>query len=653
MPARQPRSFRLPTWGLFLAIFGLVLLCYWPALSGGILWDDPAHIPRAELQGWVGLQRIWTDLRATQQYYPVLFSAFWLEHHLWGNHTLGYHLVNVAFHAASCCVLALLLRRLWALPTTGPSKDQPATTTVPAGAAWLAAFLFAVHPVCVESVAWITEQKNTLSLLFYLLSACCYLGFVETRRRGPYATAFVLFLLALGSKTITATLPAALLVVVWWKQGRLSWRRDVAPLLPWFLSSIAFGLLTSWVERKIIGAEGVAFELSMVGRLLLAGRVIWFYFGKLVWPADLMFFYPHWEVTVNYAWAAYSIAALVMTAMLWFWRGRTRVPLAGWLLFVGSLFPALGFFNVYPFIFSYVADHFQYLACLAPLATVAAGLVLGFEKMPPWVRQFGRIGCIAIIAVLALLSHRQSALYRNNETLFRAAVAQNPETWMGHHILGFTLAKVPTGHDEAIAHFRESLRINPRYPDGHLALAVELSKAPGPHPEAMTHYEQAIALRPGYAEAHNDLGVELEKIPGRHDEAVGYYREALRLKPDYAEAHFNLARALAGDPAHLAEALAHFGEAVRINPDFARAHFAFALQLSRIPGRENEAIAHFEEALRSRPDFLDARNALAILYIQLGQPARARTQWEAALQTNPGFEAARRNLRLLDELSAH
>jgi tetratricopeptide (TPR) repeat protein len=630
-----------------------VLLCYWPALSGGILWDDPAHIPRAELQGWNGLQRIWTDLRATQQYYPVLFSTFWLEHHVWGNHTLGYHLVNVVFHATSCCVLALLLRRLWALPTAGPSKDQRATT-VPAGAEWVAAFLFSVHPVCVESVAWITEQKNTLSLLFYLLAAYFYVEFMDTRRRGSYAAAFILFLLALGSKTITTTLPAALLVVAWWKRGRLSWREDVVPLLPWFLSSIGVGLLTSWVERKIIGAEGATFELSLVERLLLAGRAIWFYLGKLVWPADLMFFYPRWEVSgTGYAWIGYAVAALILTAVLWFWRGRNRAPLTAWLLFVGGLTPILGFFNVFFFKFSYVNDHFQYLACLAPLAIAAAGLALVLEKMPLWARQLGRIGCIAIIAVLVLLSRRQSALYRNNETLFRAAVAQNPETWMGHYILGFTLAKSPAGHDEAVIHFRESLRLNPRYPDGHLALAVELSKAPEPPPEAMTHYEQAIALRPGYAEAHNDFGVELAKIPGRQDEAISHYREALRLKPDFAEAHFNLARSLAGDPAHLADALAHFEEAVRLNPDFSQAHFVFALQLSRIPGRENEAIAHFEEALRSRPDFLDARNALAILYIQLGQPARARAQWEAALQTNPNYETARRNLRLLDELSAH
>ena len=187
-----------------------------PALQAGFIWDDDGHVTRTDLRDLSGLYRIWFEFGATQQYYPVLHSAFWLEHLVWGDSPLGYHLLNVLLHASAACLFGVLLRRL-AVP----------------GAA-LAALLFALHPVCVESVAWISEQKNTLSLVFYLCAALAYLRFTERRRGTVYLLATGLFVLALLTKTVTASLPAALLVVFWWQRGRLEWRRDVVPLLPWF-----------------------------------------------------------------------------------------------------------------------------------------------------------------------------------------------------------------------------------------------------------------------------------------------------------------------------------------------------------------------------------------------------------------------------------
>ncbi len=647
----QPSSLSsLKTAGWVALIFLLVLACYWPALSGAVLWDDPAHIPRPELRTWAGLGRIWFDLRSTQQYYPVLFSAFWFEHQLWGDHPLGYHLVNVVFHASSCCVFALLLRRLWSRPALATGGGNATGFPVPAHAAWLAALLFAVHPVCVESVAWITEQKNTLSLLLYLLAALVYLDYAERRQPAQYAGAFVLFLLALGSKTVTATLPGALLVVLWWKHGRLSWRRDVVPLLPWFLAAAGVGLLTSWVERKVIGAEGASFDLSALERLLLAGRTIWFYLGKLAWPSNLMFFYPRWDVpAAGLGWIGYLLAAAAVTIGLWTLRRRTRGPLAGWLLFVGGLAPVLGFFNVFFFQFSYVNDHFQYLACLGPIAAAAAGVAWALALAPGWMRLAGKIGCGVLLVTLVFLSQRQSALYHSNEVLFRDAVARNPDSWMGHHILGFALAKTADGHAEAAAHFQEAIRLNPAYPDAYLYLAIELSRLPGRSPDAIKLLEHAIELRPRYIEAHNALGVELARQPARLPEAISHYEEALRLKPDFSEAHFNLANALANQPGRQSDAVLHYQQAIRLNPDFARAHCALAFLLSRTPGQADEAIRHYEEALRLNPRFLEAYNGLGIVYAQLGQLDRARAQWEAALRIEPGFESARRNLRLLDQ----
>ncbi len=645
------RTLSIP-WGPVLLVSVATLVCYWPALTGSFLWDDSAYVPRLGLRSGKGLWLIWSDVRATQQYYPVLFSAFWIEHRLWGDHALGYHLVNVLFHASSACVFALILRRLWAAPSNGRAGPKPVQTPPP-GAEWLAALLFAVHPVCVESVAWITEQKNTLSLLFYLLAALAYLEFAAHRRLRWYVAASVLFVLALGSKTVTVTLPAALLVVFWWRHGKLSWRDHFVPLLPWFLGSAAIGLLTSWVERKVLGAEGADFTLPGVERVLLAGRAVWFYLGKLVWPDGLMFFYPRWDVSAaGVGWVLGLVALAVLTLGLWMLRHRTRGPLAGWLLFVGGLAPTLGFFNVFYFRFSYVSDHFQYLAGLGLLALAAAGATQGLAVAPRWLRRVGWLGIALIVGSLAVLSYRQSGLYRDTETLFRSAVAQNPATWMGHHILGFTLAKQAGGRAEAMEHFQEAVRLGPAYPDAHLALAVELARLPGRRQEAIAEYERALALRPEYVEAHNDLGLELARLPGRLPDAIVHYETALRLKPDFAEAHFNLANALANLPGRQAEALAHYQEALRLKPDFAAAHCAFAYHLSQLPGRESEAIRHYEEALLLRPNFVEAHNGLAIVYASLGQLDRAKAHWQMALQLDPNFETARQNLRLLEEMTA-
>src|ERR1017187_831301 len=251
-------------WALILCA---TVVAYLPALHGSLLWDDSSHVTRPDLQSFHGLWRIWFDLGATQQYYPLLHSAFWMEHRLWGDAVLGYHLTNVLLHALAACLVVAIARRL-ALP-----------------GAWLAGLVFALHPLCVEAVAWISEQKSVLSGVFYLAAALAYLHFDHSRRPSRYLAALGLFVLALLSKTVTATLPAALLVVFWWQRGRLEWKRDVRPLLPWFVLGVSAGLFTAWVEKTVIGANGADFALTPVGRGLLAGRAIWFYAAKLVWPA--------------------------------------------------------------------------------------------------------------------------------------------------------------------------------------------------------------------------------------------------------------------------------------------------------------------------------------------------------------------------------
>ena len=343
----------------------LVVVAYWPALSAGFIWDDNGHVTRADLQSLDGLRRIWFEPGATQQYYPVLHSAFWLEHRLWGGAAAGYHAINLLWHAIAAFLFGLVLRRL-AVP-----------------GAWFGALLFALHPVGVESAAWVSEQKNTLSALLYLAAALAYLAFDDRRQWNRYALATVLFLLALLTKTVTATLPAALLVIAWWRRGRLGWKRDFAPLAPWLVLGIAGGLGTAWYEHSVIGAQGDDFALAPLERLLLAGRAAWFYLGKLAWPHPLIFIYPRWEIDAS-AWTQYLFplgAALVLAALLaTSIRTGRRGPLAVALLFAGTLFPVLGFVNVYPFIYSFVADHFQYHASLAVFAGAAAATA-GFASL--------------------------------------------------------------------------------------------------------------------------------------------------------------------------------------------------------------------------------------------------------------------------------
>ena len=622
-----PEAWSLAAVGALIA--GLVLVCYWPALRGGMLWDDAAHVTGLELRSWAGLGRIWTELAATQQFYPVLHSAFWLEHRLWGDAVLGYHLVNVAQHALAAVLLVALLRRL-----RGP------------GAAW-AGLIFAVHPVCVESVAWISEQKNTLSLVFYLAAALAYLRF--DMRRGQagsgwrYAGATVLFGLALLTKTVTASLPAALLVVAWWQRGRLTWRRDVGPLVPWFVAALAAGLLTAWVERKLIGAEGAPFELSFIQRGLLAGRVIWFYVGKLVWPAELMFIYPRWNVAgATWVWGGWLAAVMAVTAGAWWWRGRSRGPLAAWLLFVGSLFPVFGFFNVFPFLYSYVADHFQYLASIGLIAGVAAGAVTWSGGSRRW-----QVAGALLVVMLAGLSHGQSRMYADGRTLYRTTIAKNPECWMAHNNLGAELLDLssPAAVAEAAGHFEAALRIKPDHATAHYNLGNALAAMPGRLNDAITHYEEALRLKPNNAEQHNNLGNALVRVPGRINEAITHYETALRLKPNAPETHNNLGNALLKIRGREREAAAQYEAVLRLRPEHAVAHNNLGSALENLPGRLEEAIGHYRAAGRAKPDYAEAFYNLGnALMKREGRAAEAVAAYQEAVRLRPEFAEAHNNL---------
>lgn len=647
---------------VFAFILCATLVAYLPALGGSLLWDDSNNVTRPELQSLHGLWRIWTDfgLAATAQYYPLVHSAFWFEHVLWGDAVLGYHLTNVVLHSVAALLVILIVRRL-KLP-----------------GAWLAGLIFALHPVCVESVAWITEQKNTLSGVFYLASALAYLYFDQTRHKSKYFLALGLFALALASKSATVPLPGVLLVLLWWLHGRLEWRRDVLPILPWVGLAVSSGLLTRYVETVYVGAQGTAFALSMPQRLLLAGRTPWFYAFKLLWPVNLAFYYPRWKIDANEWWQYLFPAGLAALAVALGWLARrNRGPLAGLLIFAGTLFPVLGLLNIFYFRYSYVADHFQYLASLGIIVPVAAALAAAAQRWK--LEKQWRIGLsMVLLACLAGLTWRQSMMYSDEQALYRETLARNPDAWLAHDNLGNILFQVPGQRAEAIAHFQAAMRANPDYWEAHLSMGnawleipgrldsaiAEYQTAVGLAPEsvrthtnfgnallqagrtgeAVVQYQTALRIQPDSATVHNDLANALTRIPGRLPDAIAQYQAAIGANPDFAEAHNNLGEILA-QTGRMPEAVAQFEAAILIRPDYWEAHSNLGTALSQTPGRLPDAIAEYETALRLRPDSAMAHNNLGYALSQMsGRLPDAAAEYRRALQLDPNYWNAHYNL---------
>jgi len=607
--------------GLLLVV--AVLFAYQPLWHAGFIWDDDDYVVNnIMLRSLKGLWLIWTEPGATPQYYPVVFTAFWVDYHLWKVAPFGYHLINILLHACSALLLWRILRRL----------------EVPG--AYLAGAIFALHPVCVETVAWVSELKNTLSGAFYLGAVLVYLRFDRTRNWKFYCFALGLFLLGLMCKTVISTLPAALLVVFWWQRGKLLWKHDVLPLIPFFAAGIGAGLVTVWVERNLVGAQGSEFNFSLIERVLIAGRVIWFYLGKLVWPADLIFNYTRWHVSQTVWWQYFfPAAALLVSLGLWLLSRRNRGPLAAFLFFVGTLFPALGFFNVYPFRFSFVADHFQYLASIGPITLAAAGIAKLFSSLknkPPFLEP---VFCGALLLVLGLLSWRQCGMYKNVETLWRTTIVRNPDAFLAYNNLGTALND--TGQvQEAIVYFRKTLQLKPDYALAHNNLGAALAQT-GQIQDAIKEYQEALRLQRNYPEAQYNFGDTLLQA-GQPQEAIKHFREALRLQPDYASAHDILGNALIqmGQPQ---EAIEHYQEALRLQSDFPEADCNLGAALVQT-GHPQEAITHFERALQSKPNFPQDHNGLGVALLQNGQVEEGIAQFRTALQLQPDFTQARNNL---------
>jgi tetratricopeptide (TPR) repeat protein len=547
------RSIEWRPCALGLAIVAITLFAYIPAMHGGFIWDDPDYVVNnATLRTLRGLWNIWAHPTTLPQFYPLVHTTFWVEFHLWALNPIGYHIDNIILHAIG----ALLLWRV--------------LETIELPGAWLAAAIWAVHPVNVESVAWITERKNVLSGVMYFAAALVYLRGMDRPgwgfAKGRYWLALALFVGALLSKSVTCSLPAALLLVIWWKRGRPRWR-DVALVAPMFVLGAAMAAWTAHLEVHHVGASGAEWHYSLAQRTIIAGSALWFYAAKVIAPVRLSFVYPQWTQIdphhlVQWLW---PVSVLLVLAALFVLRSRIgRGPLVAVLFFAGTALPALGFVNIYPMRYTFVADHYVYLADIGLIALIAGILASLLHRRLSWIAPI-------LLAPLIVLTFMRARAFQNSLALWQDTAAKNPDSWMVHVNLGKALAQVgdnngarqqfhralelapglPVTHwnfgvalaargryDEAMRQYDAALRIDPKYP-GALYGRGNVYRDLGNYPAAKAEYEKAIDAFPEYGAAHENLGFVLEKL-GDEDAAIGQYQRALYDEPTLAVAGYNL-----------------------------------------------------------------------------------------------------------------
>ncbi len=603
-----------------LALLAATFIAYIPALSAGFIWDDDAYVTEnSTLRTADGLRRIWTEPGAVPQYYPLAHTTFWLEYHAWGLKAAGYHLVNVLLHGTNAVLVWLVVRRL-ALP-----------------GAWVVAAVFALHPVHVESVVWITERKNTLSGLFYLLALLAYFRFrplaQASNARQPraglfYGLALLAYLAALVSKTVACSLPAAVLLLTWWQRGRLA-RRDVVPLTPFFACGAGFGLLTIRMELHHVGAMGAEWALSLLDRVLIAGRAPWFYAGKLLWPAKLAFIYDRWVIDSTQAWQyVFPLAALALVLTLWLLRRRLgRGPLVAALFFGGTLFPALGFINVYPMRYSFVADHFQYLASLGVI-TLLIATAATWLRHPRWGRRAAPVLGVALLLVFGARVWQQGRIYDNLETLWRDTLAKSPTAYIASNNLGVELDRQGRSQ-EAIPYLETALRQR----SDDVACRNNLANAyghAGRTADALQEYAVALEQEPNNPLTHFNAGTMCLQV-GRLDDGVRHLTQAVRLRARHGGARNNLTQAvlqyagklLAEDRA--AQAVAVLSDALQDLPAAVPVRLLLAQTLGE-SGQSRAAIARYRECLTTQPDLVEALNGLAWFLATDPDPAVRRGQ---------------------------
>jgi len=601
-----------------VAIVAAGFWIYWPALHGDRLMDDDLEVfANPALRSARGLGQLWLG-RAGPDYYPLKSTVQWAQWHLWADGLTGYHVTNVLLHVLGALLFWRLLENLGVR------------------GAWLGGAIFAVHPLAVESVAWIAELKNCLSLPLLLLALNAYVGFRQTGRRADYALALGAFTAAVLCKISVAGAPVVLLLYEWWRgnpvRGRAGWR-----LAPFFAIALGFGALGIYFQhtRAVAGWELDAGPL--IARCAAAGLALAFYAGKAVLPLRLAFLYPKWPV--NPPTAVQFLPWLGFAALgAWAWRRR-----AGWgrpvLFALGGFFcallPAVGLVPIAYLRYSWVADHLAYLALL-PVAGLAAAAASTISLRP----LTAGAAALALIA-LGWQSRQYAGFFRDDETLLTQTLRTNPAAWAAHNNLGLAL-EARGRFAAAVAHYEQAVQLKPDYAEAWDNLANTLA-ATDRIPEAIADYEKALRFAPAAPEMHSNYANALSRA-GRTADAIAEYETALRLKPDYPAAFYNLGVAWA-DSGQNDRAIAAFTAALRLEPNLPDAQNNLAAVLSAA-GRYEDAIRCYREALRLRSNFPEAENGLGLALAKSGHVAEAIPHFEAALRLRPDFESARHNLAL-------
>ncbi|PYO24555.1 MAG: hypothetical protein DMD88_00470 [Candidatus Rokuibacteriota bacterium] len=586
---------------LLVALF--TLAAFLPALQNQFVnWDDKDNFldnPHYRGLGWTHLRWMWTTHLG--HYIPLTWMTLGLDYLLWGMNPVGYHLTNLLLHAANAVVFFFVVRRILTLALPSPSERGHALAV----SAGFAALVFAIHPLRVESVAWVTERRDVLSGLFYLVAILLYLRACErgARGRGWYWLSVAVFVGALLSKSMVVNLPVVLVILDVYPLRRLGgsigWRSEPArrvyvEKIPFVLLAAAASAIAVMAQSSVHAVASLA-QLSVPGRVAISTYGLSFYLWKMVVPVNLS---PVYELRppVN-PWAtpfllSYGVV-LALTAIALALRRRVPGLPAAWVAYIVVLLPVLGIFQSGPQI---AADRYTYLAGLGWAILAGAGLLSCWRSSrrsktgtPATWLLAGIAFCVVV--GLGVLTWNQVHVWHDSEKLWSHAVAIDPGSAVGQYSRGLVLAQ-----------------------QGKLT-------------EAMEYYQTALRINPDYADAHNNVGAVLAD-QGRLAEAIEHYREALRLKPDYADAHYNWGNALAqqGKPA---EAIEHYRQALRIKPDDALSHTNWGVELAQ-QGKLAEAIDHFREALRIKPDDALAHRNLGLALTQQGKPAEAFEHFQQA-----------------------
>jgi tetratricopeptide (TPR) repeat protein len=557
MPVSSPEFSKRPLLQLTL-IVALTAATFLPTLNNGFIWDDDYHVTEnAAVKDPAGLGRIWFT-HEMSQYYPLAITSFWLEHKMWGLQPAGYHAVNVLLHTVNAILFWLILLKL-----------APRI-------AFICAILFAVHPIQVETVAWISERKNLLGLLFYFLSFLAFLKFDDSRRKSLYALSLGFFLCALLSKPVTASLGAMLLFYGWWK-GHMT-RQYAVKILPFLGLGMVAGLHAISLEAIKVGAQGEAWNLAFVERCLLAGRIVWFYLVKTWLPVgDFLFFYPRWDIQAsNPFWWTYLITAVAIWAVLF--RLRPRIGNTGVILYsayIVSIAP-MAFINIYPLLYSYVFDHFSYFSVAFLFMMLCGCAVAGKDRalaaLPPDKQDIIKTSLYVLTTVFViLLSFKSFGLtqnYANVNVLWENVIAKNQGSWAAYNNLGSAYIKQGRS-DKAIPVLEKAVQLKSDYAQAFNNLGAAYAQAHDFSRAAM-NFQKAIELSPRMPSSYCNLA-DLYAVQDQYDAAAALYSKAIELSPRKTMIYTKLAIVLSLQ-GRRQEAAAVMKIIETIDPDNARAH---------------------------------------------------------------------------------